>query len=252
MNDEKKSPQRGMARARPKRSGRSKTLSISRPIMIGLALILAAAAFLFWPRGGGSPAGVGERMSVVTADTGADSMVPDGEPRSGEVTIENETSSLVPESVRSSQASEASRAENTTQTASAPPETEQESKTTENKSVTESKPAATTQTTTPPPAMAQPRSAQKKQEPTAVPKIQPTESGSWAIQVGAFSKEENAQKQIQDLKSRGYPALMHAASAPGGDLLYKVWIGYFKNREEAATYARENRRQIGEAIPVHR
>jgi len=252
MNDEKKSPQRGMAHARPKRSGRSKSLSISRPIMIGLALILAAAAFLFWPRGGGNPTGIGERMSVVTADTGTEGMVPDSEPRSGEVTIENETSSLVPESVRSLQASEASGAENTTQTASAPPKTQQESTTTANKSVTESQPAATTQATTPQPAMTQPRSAQKKPELSATPKIQPTESGSWAIQVGAFSKEENAQKHIQDLKSSGYPALMHAASAPGGDLLYKVWIGYFKNREEAATYARENQRQIGEAIPVHR
>ena len=69
MNNEKPSrPSGGMARARAKRTGRSKSLPISRPIMFALALIVAGAIFLFWPRGESPPAGIGEQFSVVTAE----------------------------------------------------------------------------------------------------------------------------------------------------------------------------------------
>jgi cell division septation protein DedD len=256
MNDENKSPRRGMARARPKRTGRSKNLKISRPIMIGVALILAAAAFLFWPRGGSSPTGIGDRMSVVTADTGNDAMVPGGEPRSGEVAIENETSDLVPEKVKTTQAGTDKPASSEPQATSdeVKTTTKQEPAKADTRSTTTptTKTASTTEATKSSPPATTPRSAQKKPEPTTISKIEPTASGGWAIQVGAFSKEENAQRNINDLKSKGYPALMHAASTSGGEILYKVWIGYFKNREEAAIYGRDHRRQLGESIPVHR
>ena len=284
MNEENKKSPHGMARARTKRTGRSKSLALSRPIMFAMAVILAIAVFLFWPRGGSTPTGIGERISVVTADSGLENNSLSSEPRSGDVNIENETSRLVPERVGGSPSAESAGVKTTEATASSgandettvgKPSADSRSATGPDatgadmaKSVTTdktpSKPATRieTPTTTPTPSEpvtsgatsleTAPRSAQKKSTPTAMPRLQPSDQGSWAVQLGAYGKEENAQKVIDNLSAQGYRAHIRTINTSGGEILYKVWIGYFKNREEAATYAREHHQQIGEAIPVHR
>ncbi len=284
MNDENKNSPRGMARARKKRTGRSKSLALSRPIMFAMAVILAVAVFLFWPRGGSTPTGIGERMSVVTADSGLEDNSLGNEPRSGDVNIEDETSRLVPERVGGSPPAESTGAKTPETPAStgtsdeagvgkpsaatrnvAGPDATAANVTksvttdkTDSKPVTRTEAPATTTSPSPPVTSAEssletaPRSAQKKPTPTTTTRLQPSDQGSWAVQLGAYGKEENAKKAIDNLQAQGYRAHIRAINTSGGDILYKVWIGYFKNREEAATYAREHQRQIGEAIPVHR
>ena len=242
MNDEKRSrPAGGMARARAKRTGRSKSLPISRPIMFALALIVAGAIFLFWPRGESPPAGIGEQFSVVTAENNLGSGGLSGEPRSGDVTIDDEVTPLVPEQTQSTPASGAKTGSSTNGDTAA-----QTSAKTASPAPREESPAKTTPQT--------PRSAHTKpaQQEPVVPPLQPTVQGGWAIQLGAFGEEENAARLITKLEQQGYPTSMQTANTSSGEFLFKVWIGYFKTREDAATYARQHRRQIGEAIPVHR
>jgi cell division septation protein DedD len=70
--------------------------------------------------------------------------------------------------------------------------------------------------------------------------------------VGAFGNEANASTLVAKLIGLGYPARMRAASTSSGDIVYRVWIGYFASRNEAARFAQQSRDQIGDANPVHR
>jgi cell division septation protein DedD len=236
--------------------------------MIAVALIVCGAIFLFWPRGGSKPTGIGERISVVTAENSTSSSGLNSEPRSGDVTIDDEVPKLVPEPKDDGAATGSSPAKSSRATAGSPPETQASSGPAENEpdvSQTKSQPAASqassaaekqkpvekSQATQTPEI---PRSAQQKSEPPPPPPpaLQPMDRGGWAIQLGAFGSEENAAKLINKLQQKGYVTRLHTANTSSGGFLHKVWIGYFKTREDAVKYARQHRQQIGEAIPVHR
>jgi len=264
MNQEKPS-QTGSSgsRSRTKRTGRSKSSPISRPIMIAVALIVCGAIFLFWPRGGSKPAGIGERISVVTAENTTGSSGLNSEPHSGDVTIDDQVPKLVPEPKEDGAAVKPSTATGPSTQATPPSAAPQKSQ-----------PAARQET--PQPATSQanspaekqtsdaksqtqivpdtPRSArqQTEQQTPPEPPLQPMDRGGWAIQLGAFGSEENAAKLINKLQQKGYITRLHTANTSSGGFLHKVWIGYFKTREDAVKYARQHRKQIGEAIPVHR
>jgi hypothetical protein len=82
--------------------------------------------------------------------------------------------------------------------------------------------------------------------------LEPSPNGAWAVQIGAFANQENALNLAAKLKEAGFAPQVRAANTSSGQLMHKVWIGYFQSREDAASYARQNRRALGEGIPVHR
>jgi len=193
---------------------------LPRIFILAAAVLLAGAAIMFWPRGGGDiPTGIGERITVVAED---DSQTADvTTPRSGDVEISQQQAELVPEPPQRSASSE-SQARG--RESSAPPAGGEAGSTTR-------------------------RAARTAQPPE---RIVPSDDGPWAVQVGAFGNEDNAHALVARLIGLGYPARMRAASTSGGDIVYRVWIGYFASRNAAASFARQHRDQIGDANPVHR
>ena len=88
---------------------------------------------------------------------------------------------------------------------------------------------------------------------TAATGAQPAADGAWALQLGAFSTQENADALAGKLRGQGLRPYMQAGSSSRGGLVFKVAIGYFTTREEAVAYARNNVRLLGsQALPVHR
>jgi cell division septation protein DedD len=221
---------RGTARRRQRFAARPEGGRVSRPLLVAMIIILAGAAYLFWPRGGGAPAGIGEQLTVVTADTTlADA------PRSGNVEIQEQVQDIVPEKPAAG-GSEPARQ----------PEVIQESAAEERSSQQSAPPTK--------PAPAKPARQGSSPPPSgeSAPTIAPRPSGSWAVQIGAFQAEENAQALVADMATKGVDAQVRAAGTSSGSIVYRVWIGWFKDRDEALAYAKQERRNIGDSYPVHR
>ncbi len=199
---------------------------ISRPVLIAVVVLVAAGAYLFWPRGGGAPSGIGDQFTVVTADTSATAA-----PRSGSVDIDEHLQSLVPE-----------QPEGAASAAAAAP--------------TGEPPAPAAEAAPPPPAAGEPaKTPAKKPVADAAPaeaRVAPRPTGPWAVQIGAFGKEANAQALVGDLAGKGVTAHTRAASTSSGDMVYRVWIGWFASREDATLFAKQQKKIIGDAYPVHR
>ncbi|MEA1890808.1 MAG: SPOR domain-containing protein [Pseudomonadota bacterium] len=70
----------------------------------------------------------------------------------------------------------------------------------------------------------------KKTVPKKSSKIVP--AGSWILQVGVFSKSENANKKVSELKKKGFSAKSGKMKTSKGTVT-KVWIGPFKDRKSA-------------------
>jgi cell division septation protein DedD len=192
-------------------------------------------------------------------------------PRSGEVSLEEKLQPVVPESEqRSGSRDAASRSATSPATAPAQkasgstpgqestagsvssqpqePVTEKPAaKPLDSGGATPSRSASQSATGTETPAVAKP--ATQAPAPAA---LQPSPDGAWAVQVGAFGNEANAEKLVGQLQKSGLKATVRTTDGAGGKLIHKVWIGYFDSREKAATFARQHRKQLGEAIPVHR
>lgn len=66
----------------------------------------------------------------------------------------------------------------------------------------------------------------------------PTESttGMWAVQLGSFSNQKNAEKLAANLRTQGFAAFLSQASANSGSL-HRVRIGPQKDREAAEAMA---------------
>jgi tetratricopeptide (TPR) repeat protein len=58
--------------------------------------------------------------------------------------------------------------------------------------------------------------------------------GGYALQLGSFSREENAQKYVGQLQNLGYPAFLIQAQVEDVDY-YRVRVGYYSTKEEART-----------------
>lgn len=235
MPEKKESPSPGAARSPRRRRNRlasdQRGNRLSRPLAAALILILAGGAYLFWPRGGGAPVGIGEQMTIVTADSAEA-----GAPRSGSVEIDQEHQQLVAEQPLVKQDSPPA-GEPESRTASPPPARQEEAQ-----------PKAT------PAPQPRPQPAPRPApEPEPVPEpIQPRSTGGWAVQIGAYGNELNADKEAHRLRDQGIDAHVRAVSTASGDLIYRVWIGWFSSRDQASAYARQERSRIGEAHPVHR
>lgn len=201
---------------------------MSRPLLVALIIVLAAGAFLLWPRGGNVPTGIGEQVTVVTApDTTAHER-----PHSGDVDIQEASHPVV--------------AEKPAGTSPSAPST--------------SKPAATKPTKKQPTATARAGMATggetipapAKATPQPGPVITPTNDGPYALQLGSFSSETNAQKVRDQYLQLGYPVHVRAASTSEGAIVYRVWVGFFASRQEAQSYAKGHAPELTDTIAVHR
>ncbi len=200
---------------------------VARPLLVALILVLAVAAFLFWPRGGGVPTGIGEQLTVVTARDSAGAV--HARPHSGNVDIDKAATPIVAEKP----------AGKPSETAASP---SQPAAKPHGKASTEPRPAAQSSLGTPT------GSAELKD---AVP-ITPRSDGPYALQLGSFSSEANALSLRDRFTTLGYPMHVRAASTSDGAIVYRVWVGFFASRQQAQLYATSHSPELADAIAVHR
>jgi DedD protein len=113
---------------------------------------------------------------------------------------------------------------------------------------TEPVPAAAMPVTQETPAPEKEKPATKVQSEQAAPAKTPgktpdkaavaTESatGMWAVQLGSFSSQENAERLAADLRKQGYAAFLSQLQTDSGSL-HRVRIGPQKDRDSAASVA---------------
>jgi len=125
-----------------------------------------------------------------------------------------------------------------------------------NRDRSEPVPAATSNGEEAAAAAAQPsESTAQKQQPTVVPaaaKKQPAQAtpqaasrsatGMWAVQLGSFSTQQNAERLAADLRRKGFAAFLSQLATDSGQL-HRVRIGPQKDRESAVAMAE----RLGEA-----
>ena len=190
-------------------------------------LIVAGAAWLYWPAGDSTPTGLGEQQTVVT--NLPDNVTSTGEtgPSSGDVDINHQTTALTPEKAEG---------ENV-------PSSRDEDK-------IEEKPDPVVQE----PVVQQPavkKTVVKKPTPPA-PRIEPSTSGTYAVQTGSFGNAENSDKEATRLKTLGWNTSIRAGNNSSGQMVFRVWITYFKSRQDAQTFINQNAKHVPGAIPVQR
>ncbi len=75
---------------------------------------------------------------------------------------------------------------------------------------------------------------------------------SYAVQVGAFSKQADAQKQVVKLKEKGYTAYLREKTV-NGRTVHAVWLGIFTDFNQARAFAGKLKEQQGlDALVVRR
>jgi len=108
-------------------------------------------------------------------------------------------------------------------------------------------PTTTAKTASAPPASA------PKAEPAAVPQASPTTTsatGMWAVQLGSFGSQENADKLAAELRKQGFAAFLSDLSTDSGEL-HRVRIGPQKDRESAEAMAERLKKagHKGQVVP---
>ena len=79
-------------------------------------------------------------------------------------------------------------------------------------------------------------SAEKKSSPVTQPPPIVSTTGMWAVQLGSFGNQENAERLAADLRKQGFAAFLSQLST-GSDRLHRVRIGPQKDRESAEAMA---------------
>ncbi len=72
-------------------------------------------------------------------------------------------------------------------------------------------------------------------EPPSEPEINHELSEAFAVQVGAFTKEESARKTHDDLKSKGYYVNIFPKRFKSGNVVHQVRVGRYATQKEAET-----------------
>lgn len=72
---------------------------------------------------------------------------------------------------------------------------------------------------------------------SALPKIDP--SGRYTVQIGAFQDQSQANKILNSMKSKGYPAFIKQKESPDNKNFYRVRVGTFSTKGEAAEYGNQ-------------
>lgn len=77
-------------------------------------------------------------------------------------------------------------------------------------------------------------------------------AGSYAVQTGAFARKSDAQKMVDELKTKGYTAYVREKIVER-KTVFAVWIGIFPDQVQAQAYARKLKEQQKlDAIVVRR
>jgi DedD protein len=86
----------------------------------------------------------------------------------------------------------------------------------------------------PEPETAKPAAKQPASQPAAAANESPT--GMWAVQLGSFGNQQNAERLAADLRKQGFAAFLSQLSTDSGQL-HRVRIGPQKDRESAEAMA---------------
>ncbi len=89
---------------------------------------------------------------------------------------------------------------------------------------------------TPPPAQVPPP-AQTPPPTQATPAVQPTGTSMWSVQLGAYKNESGAFELVDEIKPKFNQPVYKTYDAVSG--FYKVTLGSFKNRDDAAAFKQE-------------
>jgi DedD protein len=115
--------------------------------------------------------------------------------------------------------------------------------------IVEEKPAS------PPPEAAEiPRqeTAAESKKPAPAPSriVTASPTGMWAVQLGSFGNQDNAEKLAADLRKQGFAAFLSQLSADAGQL-HRVRIGPQKDRESAEAMAERLKKagHTGQVVP---
>src|SRR6056297_1720810 len=103
----------------------------------------------------------------------------------------------------------------------------------------DAEPAGAAQQSTPDAASQAARRPEPEPESTAAPaQPQPPAAAEslWAVQLGSFSSEENAEGLAADLRDQGFPAFLSRVQS-GGRTLHRVRVGPQGSRDEAEKVA---------------
>jgi len=190
-----------------------------RIFWLAILVCILGAAFLFRTQNQELPAGIGETQTVVTAPEVASKLEAAAVPRSGEVDIAEQRPALTPEKAKASEDAIAGTRPATTAPANTQPATK-------------------------------PTVAQKQAGPARA--IKPAARGPYVVQIGSFGEAANADQEASRLTGRGWDARVKVGNTSDGTIIYRVQIGFFKSRHEAADFISLNSQHMKGAIPIHR
>ncbi len=213
-------------RTRAGNSGRKQ--STPRIMLVALVVVVMGAALLFWPKGGSSPTGIGEQHSVVTASDSngfGQQAGLTGAPPSGDVDINEQGLKMTPEKP----VGQTKESSGDHSPAEKPVEKESTPKPTPKPPVQKKTPAK-----------------------PAAPAIEPASEGRWAVQTGSFGLAANADREAERLSEAGWNTMVRTSNNSRGEMLYRVWIGYFSSRDQATIFINQNRKALPDAFVVHR
>lgn len=77
--------------------------------------------------------------------------------------------------------------------------------------------------------------AKSDRKPSSIP----PQTKSYVVQIGAFTKKENAERLLTQLQTKNYPAIMKLLDHKDFGQMYLVRLRPFENRAEADRYATE-------------
>jgi len=99
--------------------------------------------------------------------------------------------------------------------------------------------------TAPPPVSLPPApgKAAAPASPVAKPAASPTAGSPWTVQVGAFKNRRQAEDTRQQLVAAGLEAYVASVPAQDGQARFRVRVGTYRSREEAAAVAERIRAQ---------
>ena len=106
-------------------------------------------------------------------------------------------------------------------------------------------PAAAVPAPTPAPPVSLPPAAGKAPVPAApaAPAASPAAASPWTVQVGAFKNRRQAEDTRQQLATAGLEAYVASVAAQDGQPRFRVRVGTYRSREEAAAVAERIRAQ---------
>lgn len=74
-----------------------------------------------------------------------------------------------------------------------------------------------------------------------IPDVKPETKPFYSVQVGAFKNEANSAALVKKYRNGGYEAFAHKTATRDEEILYRVLIGHFENKKEAAHLAKSIR-----------